>query len=642
MPARNLGSTFSNPIMDLGGITAQEVMRRGKNTAPIPTATVRKALERVRTSGVINLLDTWRTTDRDPGLLGGRPSLLSDEAVLTGLLLLADEKASLHLTLLSDLFQSRLKRKARALLGVQDKSTNYATNTHEAKRWYANTARAYQRIIAVVDPFPQERRRGKDFSEIAQILTDHDSEREGTYRKRLNTFTNAFIAMTFGEQPEHLQELSDQLDISFDQTYLQAPTKKRYWAQYLESYIADEKSKPLQGHRSPGPVDAFVGHHTVSGERKDYRRGEQTKDTKFKMEKNSVNKWGWVANFAVRVDSESPTRRRTPGIIVAATVSIPATEVAEEAVELMRLSNQLGLNPGLADADKQYWANSVTERLHDPAFALGWTPSTDYRVDRLAPSGEEHGAKFLEGNAYCPSTPEGLLVSTKQYFDGEIDKDTFRERKGELHHFKLHVKERKPNGKTMLRCPALGPSPTVTCPLRELARNAPDKPRPAVDEADLHPADMLDDICKKHSATFDLEEGKRHFQGFDYGTKEWETFHQHARNSIESINAQIKRGGEHDLESSSRRRVRGPAAAQVMMTMVITAFNLDKIAAFIHDRLHEEATGGPKPKRLRARDSKWHNPYTDTYPLGVTPPPDAKPRRGRRRDDGTGGPHPST
>jgi hypothetical protein len=623
-------------------MTPEEVQRRGKSTPPIPTAIVAKALERVRRSGVLTLLADWRTADREPGLLGGRPALLSDEAVLTGLLLMADEKQSLHLTLLADLFQMRLKRKARALLGIPDKSRTHWTNTHERKRWYANTARAYHRIIELVDPFPQERRSAKYYSEIEKILANHDSERAIAYRERLTTFTNAFIAMTFWEQPDDLLEASDQLDISFDQTYLQAPTKKRYWHQHLDSHLAKEKRTP-EGHRPQGPVDAFVGHHTVDGERKDYQPGEQGKDTGYQVQKNTINKWGWTANLAVRVDSESPKRRRTPGIIVAASLSVPATEVSEEAVDLMRFSNNLGLRPGLSDADKQYWANARPERLHDPAIALGWTPSTDYRVDRLKPSGEEHGAKFLEGNVYCPSTPPALLNATEKYFDGDIDKETFRARKTELTFFKLHVKERKPNGKTMMRCPALGPSPTVTCPLRELAKNAANKARPEVDEADLHPADVLDEICKKHSVAFDLEEGKRNRQGFDYGTEEWENFHKHARNSIESINAQIKRGGEHDLESSSRRRVRGMAAAQVMMTMVITAFNLDKIAAFIGDRLHEDATGGPKPKAPRARDSKWWNQYTDTYPPGVIPPPDAKRRRGRvRTDDGTGGPSPST
>jgi hypothetical protein len=481
----------------------------------------------------------------------------------------------------------------------------------------------------LVGPFPQERRSAKTLEDISTILAAHDVDKERFHRNRLKALTNAFIAMTFDEQPDYLLNVTDQLDVSFDQTYIQAPTKKRYWIQHLESGIA-EQSKKERGQLAPGPVDAFVGHHTVSGERPKYRRGEDALDKKFKIEKAAVRKWGWVANLAVRADSESPTARRTPGLIVAATLSLPSVDVPEEAVDLLRNSNKLGLTPGLADADKEYWAGgSTVERLHDPAFALGWAPSTDYRIDRLLPSGEEHGARFLEGNVYCPSTAKHNLSATFDYFNGDVDKTTFLERKEELKASKLHVKDRKPNGKMMMRCPALGPSPTVTCPLRELAQNAAEKARPSVDEEDLHPTMFLDDICTKHSVAMTLGEGRKHFQGFEYGLEPWETFHQHARNSVESVNAQIKRGGRHDLESSSRRRVRGLAGAQLMMTMVITASNLDKIAAFIHDHLHTQATGGPKPKKARASDSKWHNPYINTYPEGVALPPDAKPRRGR-------------
>jgi hypothetical protein len=37
-----------------------------------------------------------------------------------------------------------------------------------------------------------------------------------------------------------------------------------------------------------------------------------------------------------------------------------------------------------------------------------------------------------------------------------------------------------------------------------------------------------------------------------------------------------------------------------MLTMVIAAFNIAKIAKFIHDRMHEDATGGPKEPYARA------------------------------------------
>ena len=129
---------------------------------------------------------------------------------------------------------------------------------------------------------------------------------------------------------------------------------------------------------------------------------------------------------------------------------------------------------------------------------------------------------------------------------------------------------------------------------------------------------------------------RREAQAFPYSTDEWENFHTHARNSIESVNSQIKSGKGHDLHSSSRRLVRGFAAAQVMMTLIVAAFNIRKIATFINDLIHEAATGGPKEPKVRKRDREHYNPYTGTYPPGVVPPNGKKPLPDD--GDGTGGP----
>ncbi|MCY7288922.1 MAG: hypothetical protein LH624_11895 [Cryobacterium sp.] len=45
-------------------------------------------------------------------------------------------------------------------------------------------------------------------------------------------------------------------------------------------------------------------------------------------------------------------------------MSLPIVRAAEEAVSLMRATQALGLETGVGDADKPYWANSTTERLH--------------------------------------------------------------------------------------------------------------------------------------------------------------------------------------------------------------------------------------------------------------------------------------
>lgn len=289
--------------------------------------------------------------------------------------------------------------------------------------------------------------------------------------------------------------------------------------------------------QAPGPVDAFAGWHVRTGARTDFRRGETDTTTPDAKKSKTDYSWGWEANIAVRVDSEAPGSRRFPALAVAATLSLPNVGVAEEAVSLMRAAKATGLTPGVGDADNQYWANSLVERLHDPAFNEGFTPSTDYRIDRLGVQGGDHGALYIEGAAYCPGTPERLRDATKDLQSGLLDKETYWERINTRKAFKLHKKEKPDSkGRTVLTCPALGSSPTVTCPLRELlkTRKVAEKVRPAVDAEDL--PDFADKICRQHSVSFDAARIRRQKQAFDYGTREWDEFHTHARNSIESLN----------------------------------------------------------------------------------------------------------
>ena len=186
----------------------------------------------------------------------------------------------------------------------------------------------------------------------------------------------------------------------------------------------------------------------------------------------------------------------------------------------------------------------------------------------------------------------------------------------------------------MLRCPALGPSPTVTCPLRDLLKTR--KVLKGAEEENL--PDFADKICTQHSVSFDTAKNRRTAQAFEYGTKEWDEFHTHARNSIESLNNQVKSGGTEQIESASRRRVRGFGAAQIIVTMLLTNFNLRKIAAFISDKIKDDAkkqvNGEPPIALVRRRDREFHNPYTNTYPPGVDRP--TKPKRSQA--DETGGP----
>lgn len=73
-----------------------------------------------------------------------------------------------------------------------------------------------------------------------------------------------------------------------------------------------------------------------------------------------------------------------------------------------------------------------------------------------------------------------------------------------------------------------------------------------------------------------------------YQSKEWEDFHAHthARQSIESLHEGFKDPGTEQMELSGRRRVRGLAAAQLFITILLINYNLRKIAGFLYDKEH--------------------------------------------------------
>jgi hypothetical protein len=389
-------------------------------------------------------------------------------------------------------------------------------------------------------------------------------------KARLDEFTNGFLQMTFKLQPQDLRAATSRIDLSLDQLFIASPSPKGFSRKTLAQKIAAEIDFDPRTVPS-GPVDVFAGWYM--------RRGNDDR---------ANFSWGWAANIAVRVDSERAIESRFPALVVSATLSLPNVGVANEAVSLMsKALNSTGLSAGVADADCQYFANMPIERLHSPIFALGFTPSTDYRDDRLGVQGGKAGAEFIEGKAYCPSMPRSLTDASKERRNGTIDEKTYQSRLQARRAFALRPKGKPDShGRVRMMCPAAGTGPTVTCPLRVMPAGVADKSRPHVAQADL--IDFADKVCTQHSVTFEKEDGMRMRQAFDYGTPEWDEFRRHARHSIEALNTRLKDPSRENIGDASRRNVRGFAAAQVFVTILLTNYNLRTIAAFLAKRIHED------------------------------------------------------
>ncbi|MBC7596684.1 MAG: hypothetical protein H7288_22630, partial [Kineosporiaceae bacterium] len=297
---------------------------------------MQRTLTRLRKSGALELLAEWHTADNPRTGQGGQPIKIPHAAVLVGLLLMAQENAPLFMRELAYLFQKRLTPESRTLLGLPEKLSNYVTLTSERVKWEKNTNNAFHRIMDLMDPYPVKRYAALTYTQVKIVLDQHDSDRELRMKARLSAFTNAFLQMTFNEQPRRIRRATQKMDVSFDQTFIPPPTKKGFSKKTLDQRVAAEATGHVD-RLTPGPTDLYAGWYPRKGDRDDFVRG--TIDTTCPGSGKKRNRdldWGWMLNLAVRVDSEQPGSQRFPQIAVAANLSMPNIGVSEEAIELMR------------------------------------------------------------------------------------------------------------------------------------------------------------------------------------------------------------------------------------------------------------------------------------------------------------------
>jgi hypothetical protein len=370
-------------------------------------------------------------------------------------------------------------------------------------------------------------------------------------RVRLNEFTEAFLQMTFRQQPPQLRQATDRIDIAIGQTFIASPTRTGYTRRSLARKAAYEAGlDPRSMQRRVG--DIFAGWHAVGYPVKYGHESVAPITGPADRERGLTRSWGWTANIAVRVDSTHPDEVRFPRLAVSATLSLPNIGVADEAVSLMRSALNTGLRAGIVDVEPGYFASTLVERLHKPTFDLGFTPSTDYRQDRLGVQGGTAGAEFIEGKAYCPGMPQELKDASKDFVNNRIDKATLRARIQNRVPFELDATS-SPDGSGQV---------TMVCRID-------------------HDQTVTPSLCTQRSVTISPEDTVRLRQAFTYQSAKWETFHRHARHCVEALNASLRIPGREYVASASRRRVRGFAAGQVFLTMLLTNYNLRQIDAFL-------------------------------------------------------------
>ncbi|MGW9111656.1 hypothetical protein [Microbacterium sp. NPDC055683] len=166
---------------------------------------------------------------------------------------------------------------------------------------------------------------------------------------------------------------------------------------------------------------------------------------------------------------------------------------------------------------------------------------------------------------------------------------TWRRLLGQRSQYRLREKE-KPDakGRVPMVCPAAGPNPLLTCPLKELIDTRVSAPTlmPVIPTSAMKSPGVV--CTNKTSTTFNLTDGGSYGQSYEFGSKEWESHYHYGRNNVESFNAYIKDAATFDLASPGRRRMRGFTAQSILVVITVAAANIRKVREFLAERAVEE------------------------------------------------------
>lgn len=639
------GSMFDGIALELfsGILTEEEIAAGGRSLVRIDDHAVQRAEKRVLAADVLDKVAEWRREDRHGKRAGGRPPMLDDRQILIMSVVLISEGTPLLVTEVAHAFQHRLTDNARARLGVQHlprpKRPGWTRQV-----WYQRTWRSLRRLIDTMDAWPAPRVSLTREERVA-VFADRNSLRtRNLLRRKMERsrwFTNAMLEMTLKAQPK---EVSDAWrgHITVDQTSLRAPSQQGPWAKHEQLRVEVPrwyKDDGTEVQRWVSEIDA-----TTYPKDKSLAKLERMIPSEAGKKILAANMYelGYAANFAVQVGTATDDPDElgdVPRLIVAASLGRFGGEVAEQTLAAVDSLAERGRRVTRATFDRGYSGGIKAEEFHVPMAERGIELVIDYNHYQKGVHGQVGGAPQVEGGFYCPATPQALLNASVDFDAGEIDERTYWDRIDERLRYKLHAKERPDeNGSQPLRCPALGPSATVVCPklrpkeaeqdelqrkarrkrLREGGRRTQEKVKIEILDRDLpHTPDR---VCCNSSISVKREDGIGTRQALDYGTSEWAKNYRHDRNSVESINNAVK-NGKQGIGGTNERRLRGLAGQAYIFTMLLVAWNLRHLAAFLRDKQEAAARDqfeiekaqaegrpvkqkGPKPQRLRDRENR--------------------------------------
>lgn len=590
-----------------GLLDVDEVKAAGNKTTPIKAKKISIIAARIDAAGIDPLVDGWFRYDREASgkHAGGRNPLLTRRQVLIMALTLADERTPLLISEYANAFHTRLTKKARVVLGV-DHLIDTGDPKRDYQRWYMRVARMLYGTIGTFDAWPAPRRllERKD-REKAKSEGNRPAAMVALKEPRAREFTNTMLEMSLRALPLEYQEAWKGA-LSADQSAIAAPSQAMPWRRDHEKPGSPEVFDEIEVERDGKMVWEEAKKPVMEIDATPYPRdkGRQDKDFNGPIPDFQMS---YAANLMMTVnDPETPDAH--PQLIAAASLHQFGRSIGEHTMSNVDSLIGRGWNVRRLSVDRGYNAGIEMDAFHIPLAQRGIGLVVDYKRHQLGPQKETiHGALEVEGDLLCPATPLDLRTLSLDARDGSIaPKEYFIKIEERKKYRARPLSQPDAQGGARYYCPARRQSATVTCPLVELhAKASPNVHRPHIDE-DLIPVHP-DLFCTKESVMVEWNEGLATKQELTYASREWLTVDSHDRQSMEGMNAYLKR--IHGLEDADRRMMRGLAAQSFILTMVLTAANFARINKFLHDR----AAGVVTEDRDRNRDKQGYSNYHRFY-----------------------------
>ncbi len=485
---------------------------------------------------------------------------MSDRGVLVILLVLARQHSPLLVTRAADIVQYRLSDPAKEMLGIDPDTVGDAD-------WYYRFWRAFHSLLDVIDPYPGPRNRCLTKDEWQVVIDCRDPVECARKQERIDWVANQLLEASVQEMPHWM---------------------RRKWKGNI---CIDATPVAAHGERGTSKGSDWVSIEPDAAwyvrESDDHRDREDDRGKHYRK-----SSWGWEATLAVTSTNDPSGPDEFPYVVVAMNFDKPGMDVAGHGLAVALSIVDRGHPVGTATADRAYLPSSKPEDLQLPLRAMGYQLVFDYKNDQLGNRGQFAGAILVEGEWYCPAMPTPLIEATRDFRAKQpIDEATYNRRIEQRKRYLVRPKERPDSdGYVPMRCPSVGRSATLSCPLRNPVGNVAGRTQVLVVPA--HP----EEICTyKSSVSFPPTAGAKYRQDLHYGSPEWHAMYSTARNTIEGFNGYVKDANHEALDQPGRRRVCGYAAQYLLTAMLIVSANLRKIDTFL--RGHGNDTAITKPPR---------------------------------------------